>query len=450
MTTRREFLKSAALGAAALSVGTIGQTARSYSRIAGANDRLRVGLIGFSDRARDTLIPCFLAHAQEVNAEITAISDIWKRRREKGGAFLREKPGTDVALVRNNEELFERKLVDAVIISTADFQHALHGAAAVKAGLDAYIEKPLAESMADAREVLTAVKETNAIVQIGSQRRSGTNYIAAREYLTSGKFGPITMVEMCWNVNEPGRWRRPELVAAIREEDTDWQRYVMGKSKDPWDPRKYIEYRLFWPYSSGIPGQWMSHQIDTVHWFSGLAHPRSVVANGGVYVWKDGRTNADTLTAVFDYGPVDDPTSGFQVVYSSRMHNSAGGTKELYYSNGGMLDLDANRVTPHGGLGSHEAASMGMKPNMVESYSLNTHSSAPVSPAPGGDVMTSAHMRNWLDCVRSRKTPNADVVAGYNHSIADIMTTAALRTGERVTFDAKHQEVIAGGKSFQQ
>ena len=90
-----------------------------------------------------------------------------------------------------------------------------------------------------------------------------------------------------------------------------------------------------------------------------------------------------------------------------------------------------------------------MKPPMVDSYSLNTHARGPVSAAPGGDLMTSAHMRNWLDCVRSRKTPNADIVAGYNHSVADVMTMAALRTGERVTFDSKTQEVIAGGEAFQ-
>jgi len=447
MTSRREFLKNAALGAVAMSTGLGGMTAKSYSRIPGSNDRLRVGLIGFSERARDTLVPCFLPHTRSLHTEITAISDIWKRRREEGGAFLKEKTGKDVALVRNNDELFEKKLVDAVIISTADFQHALHGAAAVRAGLDAYIEKPLAESMADAREVLQAVHETKAIVQIGSQRRSGSNYLAAYEYLKSGKFGPITMVEMKWNVNEPGRWRRPRLVAAIREEDTDWSRFVMGKTDDPWDPRKYIEYRLFWPYSSGIPGQWMCHQIDTVHWFSGLPRPRSVVVNGGVYVWKDGRENADTMSAVFDYGPFDDPASGFQVVFSSRLHNSAGGIKEVYYSNGGTLDLDTNRVTPLGGLGSHEAAAMGMKARIVETYSLA--SSEPGKPAtPGTDETTSAHVRNWLECVRSRTTPRADIMAGYNHSIADIMTIAALRTGERVTFDEKNQEVFAGGKAF--
>jgi hypothetical protein len=87
-----------------------------------------------------------------------------------------------------------------------------------------------------------------------------------------------------------------------------------------------------------------------VHWFTGLPHPRSCVANGGIYLWKDGRTNWDTMTAVFDYGPLDDPSKGFQVQYTSRFTNSAGGVKELYYSNGGMIDMDKQTVTPTGGL----------------------------------------------------------------------------------------------------
>jgi predicted dehydrogenase len=138
----------------------------------------------------------------------------------------------------------------------------------------------------------------------------------------------------------------------------------MNRPYEPWNPRKYLEYRLFWPYSSGIPGQWMAHQIDTVHWFSGYDHPRSVAANGGIYLWKDGRENFDTMTAVFDYGPKDDPSKGFQVVYSSRFTNSAGGVKELYYSNGGMLNLDTNKITPQGGLAENHARSneYGAKP----------------------------------------------------------------------------------------
>jgi predicted dehydrogenase len=448
MKTRREFLREAAIGSVALTSGILGTSALSYGRISGANDRVRVGLVGFSDRAKATLIPGLLIHAKELNFEFTAVSDIWNRRRDEGAAFIKNQTGSSVAIVRNNEELYEKRLADAVIISTADFQHALHGVEAVQAGVDAYIEKPLAESMADARAILKAVQSSKQIVQIGSQRRSGANYIAAQEYIKSGKFGAITMVEMSWNVNQPGRWRRPKLVAEIRKEDTDWVRYVLGKTKDEWDARKYIEYRLFWPYSSGIPGQWMSHQIDTVHWFSGLPRPRSVVANGGVYMWKDGRQNADTMTAVFEYGPFDDPTKGFQVVYSSRMHNSAGGVKEIYFSNAGTLNLDSNEITPEGGLRAPQAAEMEMQANLLEPMKLKANERVATEANTSVDGMSSAHVRNWMECIRSRKAPNGNIVAGYDHSVANIMTTAAMHTGERVTFDEKTNEVMAGGKVF--
>jgi len=385
-------------------------------------------------------------HAAALNMEIVAVSDIWNQRREEAAAFLAPH-FPEIKLARNNEELYERFKPDAVIISTADFQHALHLAEAVNAGCDTYVEKPFAETMDDNRVALLAVQKTGKIVQVGSQRRSGLNYIAANEYIRSGRFGKLTIVEMSWNVNQPGRWRRPKQVASIREADTDWERYLMNRPHEPWDPRKYIEYRLFWPYSSGIPGQWMCHQIDTVHWFTGLPFPRSVVANGGIYAWNDGRTNADTLTAVFDYGPPDDYSSGFQVVYSSRMHNSAGGIKELYYSNGGCLNLDTNRVSSDGGLEEGFAQTMDMKQNLLQPYELPSVK-AEAGANTGSDPMTSAHMRNWMECIRSRKSPNADVKAGYHHSIAVIMTTAAMRTGLKVTFDETKQEVMAGDKAF--
>ncbi len=114
--------------------------------------------------------------------------------------------------------LYSGKDTDAVIISTADFQHALLCAEAVNAGRDAYVEKPFAETMADARVARAAVEKTGKIVQIGSQRRSAPNYIAANEYLNSGKFGKIVMVEMTWNVNQPGRWRRPKLFRFLRKQ----------------------------------------------------------------------------------------------------------------------------------------------------------------------------------------------------------------------------------------
>jgi predicted dehydrogenase len=446
--SRRDFIRQTAITTAGVSMGASAFSASSYNNIIGANDRIRVGVVGFSDRHKSSHIPCFMNHYKELNFDIVGVSDIWKKRREEGAATWKEKLGHDVVAYRNNEEMYDKKAVDAVFISTADFQHALHAIEAVKAGCDAYVEKPFAETMADNRAALKAIKATDRIVQIGSQRRSGANYHAANEYIRSGKFGAITMVELTWNVNQPGRWRRPALLGQLKEEDTDWKRYLMNRPYEAFDVRKYLEYRLFWPYSSGLPGQWMSHQIDTVHWFSGLAHPRSVVANGGIYKWKDGRKNWDTITAVFDYGPQNDLSSGFQVTFGSRMHNGDEKPTEIYYSNGGELNLGTNMVSPKGGLTKRFADDMNMQPVLLPEQTLSSEEKVVASANTGGDKLTSNHVRNWMECIRSRKQPNAPVEAGYSHSIATIMTNAAVHTGSKVTFDEKTQEVMANGKPF--
>ena len=446
--SRRLFIKNSALAGAGVFVSQMGWTAQSYRRILGANDRVRVGVVGFADRHKNSHIPSFMNHYKELNFDIVAVSDIWNKRREEGAALWKEKLQHDIVACRNNEEMYSKKLVDAVFITTADSQHALHTIEAVKAGCDVYVEKPFAETMEDNRSALKAVKATDRIVQIGSQRRSGANYHAAREFIKSGKFGPITMVELTWNVNQPMRWRRPDVVAQLKEEDTDWKRYLMNRPNESFDARKYLEYRLFWPYSSGLPGQWMSHQIDTVHWFSDLQHPRSVVANGGIYMWKDGRKNWDTIYAVFDYGPSNDPTTGFQVTFGSRMHNGSERPAEIYYSNGGELNLNTNKVSPNGGLTERMAAPAGMKPFLLPELSLSEAVEVVASANTGGDQLTSNHIRNWMECVRSRKQPNAPVEAGYSHSIATIMTNAAVISGQKATFDEKTQEIMVGGKKF--
>ena len=454
---RRKFIKETSLASAAFIAGVSGlsqargaMSAKSYRRIIGSNDRLNVGVIGFSSRAKSSLIPAFKKHSKNQNCQIIGVSDIWNRRRDEGKAFLEDYTGNSIETWRNNEEMYEKNQIDAVIISTADFQHALHTVQAANAKKDVYVEKPFAETMEDARLGKKAANEAGIVLQVGSQRRSGKNYHAADKYIKSGAFGDVVMVEMTWNVNQPGRWRvYPNKVSDIRESDVDWNRYLMNRPFQKWDPRKYLEYRLFWPFSSGIPGQWMAHQIDTVHWFSGLAHPRSVAANGGIYLWKDGRTNFDTMTAVFDYGPMNDLTNGFQVVYSSRFTNSAGGTKEIYYSNGGELNMKTNKVTPNGGLTERFSREMNIKPNQLEEFSLSeTNTKVVTSANTGVDIMTSSHMLNWLECIRSRKKTNAPVEAGYNHSIANIMTTASMRTGLKATFDEENQEVLAGDKIF--
>jgi predicted dehydrogenase len=446
--SRRNFIKKTALTSAGVYFGTNALSAKSYRNVIGANDRIRVGVVGFSDRHRNSHMPPFMNHYKELNFDLVAVSDIWSKRRDEGVAFWKNRMQHDIASCRNNEEMYDKKLVDAVFISTSDFQHALHAIEAVEAGCDAYVEKPFAETMEDNRAAFKAIKASGKIIQIGSQRRSGDNYIAAADFIQSGKFGPIKMVELTWNVNQPGRWRRPLLVAQLREQDTDWKRYILNRPYEHYDPRKYLEYRLFWPYSSGLPGQWMSHQIDTVHWFSGLKHPRSAVANGGIYMWKDGRRNWDTITAAFDYGPEDDPSTGFQVSFQARMDNGTEDPSEIYYSNGGELNLVTNKVSPTGGLTKHFADEMGMQPNLLPEETLSTAAKAVASANTGGDILTDNHIRNWMECVRSRQTPHAPVEAGYSHSIANIMVTASSHTGMKATFDEATQEVMVGGKAF--
>src|SRR5256714_5770187 len=442
-TSRRDFIKVTSAGIAGTALTA---SAASYARIPGANDRVGVAIIGFSDRTRSSLIPSFVKVAPGLNFELMAVSDIWNRRREEGAAYIQKLTGNQIPQARNNEELYDNKQVHAVIVGTADFQHATHGIEAVRAGRDAYVEKPTADIMEDARAFRATVKGSDRIVAVGTQRRSSPTYQKAYEFIQSGQFGDIVSVEMTWNVNQPGRWRRPKLVPQLRESDTDWKRFLINRPFEPFDPRKYLEFRLFWPYSSGIPCQWLCHQIDTVHWFTGLPHPRSVVANGGIYQWKDGRKNWDTATFVFDYGPLNDPSKGFQVTYMSRFSNQMGGEQEIYHSNSGTLYLDAGRVTPEGGLTAKYAAEMNMQPNQLAERSLMDRAEKTETAADtGADPMTTANVRNWMECVRSRKAPNASVeAAGYSHSIALCMTIAAIHTGQRVTFDDAKQEVVVG------
>ena len=195
--SRRKFIKQSATLAAG--IGVMGWSAKSYGNIIGANSRVRVGVVGFSDRFRDALLPSFLKYNQSLNFDIVAVSDLWKYRRELGASHLKQFINHDVKACRNNDELYAIKDLDAVIISTADFQHALHTIEAVHAKCDAYCEKPFAETMEDNRAALKAVKNSGCIIQIGSQRRSGKNYIAADNFIKEGKFGDIMMVELTWN-----------------------------------------------------------------------------------------------------------------------------------------------------------------------------------------------------------------------------------------------------------
>ena len=448
---RRDFMR---LGVAAAALPGILKAQQAPAKAAGAyyraNETVRVACVGYSDRFRQSLLPCFKGQMKELNFDMVAVADLWKKRLEENAVPGLEKAfDHKIAAYRSDVELYEKaKDIDAVIISTADFQHAQHATHAVNAGKDAYCEKPMAEDMYSANMLLDAVNAKRkagfapgAVLQIGSQRRSGPAYHAAKEYLQSGKFGKLTYVDLCWNVNQNRRWRRDEkLVAFLKKEDIDWNLWLLDR--DPasyaFDPRKYLEFRLFWPFSSGIPGQWMCHQIDTVGWYTGLLHPLSAVASGGTYAWNDGRMSFDTFTTILEYGPSKLNDKGFQAVFSSRQTNSARGNVEKYHGPNGTIDLCRGRWSNEGVEGKKR----------VEGKLTENYQAAETAANTGGDSLTSAHMYNWMKCVRDRKDPNASVDAGYGHAIALIMANAASRTGMKATFCTKTRQVIVNGKPF--
>ncbi len=430
-TTRREFVKNVTATAAAIAGAGAGMrpraaTAAEAKRVYGANERIRIAVLGPGDRA-SSLMSEVAEFREQANCEIVAVCDLWPRRCEIAAGKLKRRAGWEVATYRNTDELYAAKNIDAVVIGTPDFAHARHCAEAVEQGKDVYVEKPLADVIEDAKLVRKVVKASDRIVQIGTGMRSEGVYRGAAEYVRSGAFGKVLAVEMFWNVNQSKRWRREEDVALLAKDISEgrfdvgdaWKRYRLNRPEEPFDPRKYLEFRLFWPYSCGLPDQWMSHQIDTVAMITGDPYPKSCVASGGIYGWKDGRRNPDIFTAVFEY------PSGFQVTWHSRQFNGHADSAEFYHSNWGSMNLRTGKITGEGAPDEHKSPGS----RKLEEKDIPKLPDVP-------------HMLNWLECLRTRKAPNADIEAGYTHSVAVSMAIVAYHTGKRVTFDVASQEMV--------
>ena len=404
--TRREFMSKTAIGAAGLAF--VGTGMLSSSRAYGANDRLSIGMVGPGQRGR-SLMGDFHKAADAANAEITAVCDIWTVNQDRGAKMVKDWWGKEPRRFRNLEDMLALDDLDGVIVATADFQHARMLAQAVKAGKDVYCEKPMANDLEDAENALKAVTDSGRVVQIGTQRRSDGTHAAAAELMKSGVLGTICKVDVSWNYYG-ARWRRGDL-NEVKEQDVDWKRFLMGKRYRPFDPHQYMEWRLFRDFSSGIPDQWMSHMIDVVHWLTGEQFPSSVVAHGGTYVWKDGRENGDTFQALLEY------PKGFLASYSTTFGNDAGNSTKIYGTKG-MLDCDTWKCTGSGG-GDQK---------ITEEIAIKALPSV-------------SHMGNWLDCMRSRKQPNASILGAYSSSVAVIMATRALHSGTKVMYDPSTQEM---------
>jgi predicted dehydrogenase len=418
---RRKFLtKSATLIAG---TAAFARTALSYDKILGANDRISLCHIGIGSRGTelDTIVSQ-LKTSHKV--EMTTVCDLWKLKREKAVATNEQYYGRAPRAYQYLEDVLALKDVDAVIISTPEHSHSPILKMAVEAGKDAYVEKPMGNVLEEVKAARDATIKSKRIVQVGTQHRSEPYPMAARELVQTGVLGDVSKIEIVWNYHGP-RWRGREETKLIREQDTDWRKWLINKPYRPFDPQVYCEFRLYKEFSSGIPDQWMSHGMDIVHWFMNDSFPRSVTANGGVFAWHDGRENADTFQALLEY------PKGFLVSYSTSFGNDCPsftrymGKKATLTNIGGEGSPRYQLVEENGNhednadIDSKRAAKNVLLPGETELPSMGT------------DDMSLGHMGNWFDCIRSRQQPHCTVHDGFAHSVADMMSTAAYHTGRK-------------------
>jgi predicted dehydrogenase len=445
--SRRKFIGKTAAGLAGAAVlsNVSGLSAASYNRVVGANDRINIGFLGCGARSSDHQSIVKTAE-KDKNLGVVAVCDIWSLNREKAAANCKKLFGTDVKQFKYSEEMLRMPELDAVMIATGDFQHAKLLAEVVKAGKDCYCEKPLSTDVADAKLARAAVLESKQVAQMGSQWVSDPIQKKVRDIVRSGKIGQVTKIEQVWNDNKP-RWHVPDDpdVAAIREKDTDWNRWLLGKPYVPFDPWKYFEFRIFRDYSGGITSQWMSHGSGLVHFYTDTAIPDSMVANGGIFGWPDIRQNPDTFQALATY-----EDAKFLYSYATNFASMFGdytcirGKDATLFAHGGEGSSRWFLIPEHqdlpGGFDFYEGIKEAIKSGKAQIVTTEEYGMK-LGPVNVSDNMP-YHLNNWIDCMRSRDLmPNGNIHTGYWNAIASIMATDAYRQGKKLYWDRMREEI---------
>ena len=417
-------------------------TARSYARVIGANDRIQIAEIGCGHRANGHRRMLKKSFATDPKFDLRSVCDLWSVNREKAAADAKSLFGTTPKTFKYSEELLADPDLDAVMIGTGDHQHARILAEVVRAGKDCYCEKPMANTLADAKLARDTVRASKQIVQLGSQWLSDPYQQRVREIVRSGKLGKIVSISQSWNFNGP-RWDVPNSpdIAAIREKDTDWNRWLLGRPARPFDPRVYFEFRIFKEFSGGITDQWYSHGSGLAHFYLDTFIPDDTVSNGGIFAWHDVRENPDTFQCLstfterqvlYDYGTT------FGNAYGD--HTIIRGTQGTVYSPGGEGSPQwwflAETKSAWGSNVVFDLKSAKGKPEAV------TLAGSTEIPPINQDDNLKYHTDDWFRCMRSRKAPNGNIETGFAHAVAVVMATRSYREGKKMYWDRKNEEIL--------
>lgn len=413
--SRRTFIKTLTAGAAGLSLGL---SAKSYGNILGANDTIRVGMIGIGRQGRGLMDNML----NEPDAEVVALSDVYEPNLDFASARV---PAADT--YKDFRNLLDRDDIDAVVIATPDHWHALNTVMACQAGKDVYVEKPLSRYIEDGRKMVEAAREHDRIVQTGTMQRSGKIFQEAVEMVHSGQLGKISFVRT-WNysnaypegIGDPGNSTPPAGL--------DWDMWLGPAEQRPYNENRFgvnlddelqyqrwASFRWFWDYAGGMMTDWGVHLLDIVQWAMQVEAPEVVTATGGKFHIRDNRETPDTLSASFRY-------PNFICTYENRV------------CNGKTIDGNGYGISFHGTEGTLfvDRGSLELTPepgSNLEPMSMQVEENA-----------SAKHTRNFLDCVKSRETPICDVEIGHRSTSTANLGNIAYRTGQRIEWDSEQEQ----------
>jgi predicted dehydrogenase len=426
--TRRAFIRAGA--ATAL-------TATSWNRVYGANERIGVGMIGFGLIGR--------IHTRNFKAQsdvqVVAVAETYRPRLEAAAALV----GGQVRQYRDFRKLLESKDVDAVVVATPDHWHALMTMMACAAGKDVYVEKPLTLFVKEGRWMVEVARRHKRVVQVGTQGRSGKHIQRARELIRQGRLGQIVAVECNYfrNVspgfgNPPDQDPPPEL---------DWDLWLGPAPLRRYNPNRAIyHFRWFWDYSGGQMTNLGQHSLDLVHWIMDLKGPKAVSSCGGRLFLKDNCEVPDTQETIIEY-PGFTAVCQYRECAASGADPNMGGlsfcgtrgtmpiTRSFYEILPDKKENPVNIVARI--LGGHP---VGGPQTLPDQPGLWTE---PVKDASGSwEEQYLGHVRNFLDCIKSRDDPIADLESGHRVATTCHLANISLRTGRKIRWDAGKEQIV--------
>jgi predicted dehydrogenase len=414
--SRRDFARSASLAAAA-----------SYSRILGANDRVRMGFIGLGNRG-DQVHDAFLEHG---DSQTAAVCDL----REDYMDFAVKKSRATPARYKDYRKLLDDKNVDAVAISTPDHWHALMFIDACNAGKDVYVEKPLSLTVFEGRRMVEVAEKTKRVTQVGLNRRSGKFLAEAADYIRSGALGKVSVAKSFHIQNE---W--PTGIGAAPDgpppKDFDWEQWLGPAPKVPYNKnRTFYNFRWFYHYSGGQLTNFGVHYMDVLRWMLGKESPKAVVAMGGRFGdIKDNREIPDSLEVLWDFGDMMmvfccyDANGAYGCANNAEMEIR--GTKGTMYLSGSRWEVVPEKITE---------VPFGWRTPLdrVTERAYNSSRKAVLEPRSAtGSINPAFHARNFLDCIKSRKKCNCDILTGHISTSNTLIGNIAYKTKSYLEWDA--------------